>query len=93
MDVAGKQTGNDELSKFVVALGIRVTASLSADYLFRALEEHPAAPTELAAPLRDLAGAYQDLLLLQIADAPSADLEYYYQQIDELDPKVVEACK
>lgn len=91
-ELAGSQTGDDQLTKFVAGLGIRIAASLGADYLFRKLDENPAAPQELANQIYELAGAYQDLVLLQIADASAQELEPYYQRIDELDPAIVKAC-
>jgi hypothetical protein len=92
-EAAGNQTGDDQLTRFAAALGIRTTASLAADYLFRKLEENPAAPQQLSTAIFDLAATYQDLLLLQVANAPSAELEPLYQEIDRLDPEIVEACK
>lgn len=92
-EAAGGETSDDQLTKFAIALGIRVTATLSADYIFRKLEENPATPPDLANDLRDLASAYQELLLSQIGNATTEELDLIYQQIDDLDPAIVEACK
>lgn len=91
--VAGGETSEDPVVDFAIAINIRTTASLGAAYYFRALEEHPATPANLAEPVRELASTYQELLLLQIGKAPKEQLDTYYSRINSLDPKVIQACE
>jgi hypothetical protein len=92
-EAAGSEKSDDRLTKFAIALSIRVTATLSADYLFRKLDENPATPLDMAENIRELASTYQELLLAQIGNATSEELDVIYQRIDGVDPAIVEACK
>lgn len=89
---AGAEKSNDPLTQFAISNSIRMTAALGADYLFRALEDHPAAPEDLADAMRQLAESYQDMLLLQVSKAENSEIDPIYAKIDQLDPEIEQRC-
>lgn len=91
--IAGGETSEDPVVDFVIAVNIRTTASLGAATYLRVLDENPATPEDVATAIRELASTYQELLLSQIGQAAKQDLDRYYDRINELDPRVVQACQ
>jgi hypothetical protein len=91
--VAGGETSDDPGVDFAIAVNIRTTASLGAAFYLRLLEENPATPKTLADPVRQLASTYQELVLLQIGQAPQEQLDARYDRINELDPQIVQVCQ
>lgn len=65
----------------MIALNVRLAFSTSANYLTRALQQNPAAPTEIVNAVDRLATSYEKVVLAQIAvndearEAATADMD------------------
>ncbi|MCV7228289.1 hypothetical protein [Mycolicibacterium komossense] len=90
---AGGQTSDDPVLQQVYAINIRLATHVASDFMYDKLRENPAGSPQLASDLRDLANAYNEVLMAQLADAPKTELDPLYSNIDSADAKLVEACK
>jgi hypothetical protein len=90
---SGGQKSDDSTLTFVIAVNVRLTGTLAASYLLAELDKNPATPSDLTDAARELAQAYQQTTLLQLANAPKDELDSAYDTINSTDAKVVEACK
>lgn len=84
---------NDSTMKFALSVNGRLAAYAGGDYLYRQVAEHPAAPNELSDALKNLANAYQEAALAQIAQADRSKLDPIYKSMDAAAARVTEACK
>ena len=82
LSTTGGKLGDSPTDSFVVAVNIRLALETSSAYLARSLSDHLAAPDDLAKPVRNLAGTYQEIALNQLADASPADLDPLAQSAD-----------
>ena len=71
----------------------RVVIHAAGTYLAATLSDQPAAPEELAAPVKALANQYQRMVLDQIGGADRATLDAEYQNADSLTSKISKVCK
>ena len=71
----------------------RIAIHAAGTYLIAALNEQPAAPEELAAPVKSLADQYQRMVLDQIGGADRATLDAEYQNADSLTSKISKVCQ
>jgi hypothetical protein len=71
----------------------RIAIHAAGTYLTATLRDQPAAPEEIAAPVKSLANQYQRMVLDQIGGADRATLDEEYQNADSLTSKISKACK
>jgi len=71
----------------------RIAIHAAGTYLVATLSDQPAAPEELAAPVKSLADQYQRMVLDQIGGADRAALDADYQNADSLTSKISKVCK
>ncbi len=71
----------------------RIAIHAAGTYLVATLNEQPAAPEELAAPVKSLADQYQRMVLDQIGGADRATLDEDYQNADSLTSKISKVCQ
>jgi hypothetical protein len=90
---SGTQKSDDPTLQLVIAVNIRLTSSLSAQYFQTRLDQYPATPRDLAVAMRELVITNQEMALLQIANASKDELEPIYRSFDAADGRVTEACK
>jgi hypothetical protein len=90
---SGTQKSDDPALQLIIAVNIRLTSSLSAQYFQTKLDQYPATPPDLAAAMRELVATNQEMALLQIANASKDELEPIYQSFDAADARVIQACK
>lgn len=90
---AGEQQSDDPVAKSAIIVNTRLGFATSATFLFRAIEENPAAPTALSEPIRDLSRFYQEMVIAQIALAPNEELEPIYSRMDAADGKIKQECQ
>jgi hypothetical protein len=90
---AGNQKSDDPTQQLAIAVNVRLTGSLSAQYFQTKLTQYPATPKDLTTGLQELILANQDIALLQIANASKDEFDSSYQAYDAAQSKVTEACK
>jgi hypothetical protein len=90
---AGNQKSDDPTQQLAIAVNVRLTGSLSAQYFQTKLAQYPATPEDLTTGLQELILANQDIALLQIANASKDEFDASYQAYDSAQAKVTEACK
>jgi hypothetical protein len=90
---SGGQHSDDPTSAFIITVNTRLAIHESTDYLRHARYANPAAPPDLAANIEDLASVYEEMLLAQLASAPTDELNALNAKLDTADSKIVEACK
>jgi len=90
---AGSLTSDDPNQKFMIAMNTRLAFNTAADYLTLALQESPAAPSEVSHSARGLAVAYQRLVLARSAQAEQPVVDSIGQEINESESALVQACK
>lgn len=92
LTVNSQQPDNQNEALAVVA-NSRVTIHAAATYLASVLAERPAAPEEIAAPVKALADQYQSMILDQIGNADRPTLDADYRNADSLTSKISQVCK
>jgi hypothetical protein len=90
---SGGQHSDDPTSAFIITVNTRLAIHESTDYLRHTRDVNQAAPPDLAANIEDLASVYEDMLLAQLASAPTDQLNALNTKLDAADIKIVEACK
>ncbi|WP_431237823.1 hypothetical protein ACQ86B_24630 [Mycolicibacterium aichiense] len=88
---AGK-SGDDPTQAAILAVNGRLATYAAGDFLIVQLQGQPAAPAELAGPVRDLGITYQSITLDQIGDASRTQLDNDYQKADTLTKSITEVC-
>lgn len=89
---AANQTSEDPAIRGLLSLNVRIGAMISSNYIVETAAKYPALPQDLADATRDLALAYNRTTLLQISEAPEAELGGAYDALDVADARVAEAC-
>ncbi|WP_431237825.1 hypothetical protein ACQ86B_24640 [Mycolicibacterium aichiense] len=84
---------NDAMQKFTLSINGRLASYAGGDYLYRQVDENPAAPAQLSTAVRQLASTYQQATLAQIAQADKSKLEPIYQSADAAASQITADCK
>jgi hypothetical protein len=90
---AGGQTSEDPNVRFIIAVNARLAIHSNSSYLRQSLADNPALPPESARIFRDMAAAYDEILMGQLAGAPSDSFKEVNAKLDGTDVEAVEACK
>jgi hypothetical protein len=90
---AAKQKSDDPNLQMTLVVNTRLAEFISSSYLINTLDKNPATKLDLAKTIRDVATAYDDIVLAQLANASDSDLAPLNASLDSADAKVVEACK
>lgn len=88
---AGK-SGDDPTQAAILAVNGRLATYAAGDFLIVQLQGQPAAPDNVAKPIRDLAITYQTIALDQIGDASRTQLDTDYEKADTFTKAITEAC-
>jgi hypothetical protein len=75
-----------------VAVNTRLAEVAVGNYLLNTLDSHPSAPSELRDAIFQLAQAYQDMALIQLADGPPLDYKSETTAADEEISKIDQIC-
>lgn len=79
---AGNQTSEDLTVAFIIAVNVRLGATVRSGSLIEILQDHPAVPAELSQAVEALANAYQETTPLHLSDAPQSELDQVYKKLD-----------
>lgn len=90
---AGGQNSDDPDTRFIIAINARLAIHANASYLRQALADNPALPQEIARIFREMASAYDEILMGQLAAAPSDSFGEVNAKLDATDAEAAEACK
>jgi hypothetical protein len=90
---AGGQTSDDPNVRFIIAVNARLAIDANARYLRQSLADNPALAPATAQIFRDMAAAYDEILLGQLAGVPSNSFDEVNAKLDGTDAQAVEACK
>jgi hypothetical protein len=93
MSTAGGQTSDDPNVRFIIAVNARLTIHANSSFLRQALVENPALPEETARIFRDMASAYDEILMGQLSDAPTDSFESVNAKLDSTDVEAEEVCR
>lgn len=93
LDVNTRKSSVNPADSFAVIVNTRLTVQAVADYLVQEVHRQPAVDPKLSSAVRDLADAYQQIVLKQIGDADQAELDASYQVADKFQSDVAQACK
>lgn len=86
-------TPGDETSSLATAANARLALYAGGDYLLSRLESAPAAPTDLASPVRSLAYLYKEFGIRALNNEPNADLDQLRLGIDANSATIERQCK
>jgi len=93
LDVNKRKASVNAADSFAVVVNTRLAVYTASDYLMQSVDRHPALQSDLSSSVRDLANAYQEIVLDQIGDADQTQLDSIYQRADKLGSMVAQACK
>jgi len=91
--IAANRKVDNPADKLPVAVNTRVAEVAVGNYLNNALDSNPATPPELQSSIRQLAQAYQDIALTQLAEGTTPDVEPFGQSADEAIAKTNQICQ
>lgn len=83
----------DPTNWFPTAINTRLAGFASATYMIDALGSNPAAPNGLQDMVRQVASAYRDIALSQLADGTPQDYQSDNDTVQELVPKIDLTCQ
>ena len=90
--VAGRIVDNPA-DTLPVAVNSRLAEVAVGNYFINALAANPAAPPELQEPLLELARAYQDVALIQLANGTPSDYKSEKDIVNEAVAKLDQLCQ
>ena len=90
---AGALSSEDPNQKFMLALNTRMAFNTAADYLVSEASINPAAPSNLLDDSRNLARAYQQMVLAHTADAPKEEIDAIYGEMDSGEAAIKKTCE
>ena len=90
--VAGRIVDNPA-DTLPVAVNSRLAEVAVGNYFINALAANPAAPPELQEPLLELARAYQDVALIQLANGTPSDYKSEKEIVNEAVAKLDQLCQ
>ncbi len=90
---AGGQSSEEPSLKYGMVVNTRLAFHVMTDYFRSKLAENPAAPPDMTEDFRELIAAYDDMILTQLANASSQELQSVYARTESADAAVVAACK
>ncbi|WP_052960159.1 hypothetical protein [Mycobacterium sp. EPa45] len=94
INATGRKNGGEDPTAIVaVAVNVRLALSESSSFLLRTLEEYPATPSDLQEHVRAAAGAFQNVAIDQLGEAPQSELDPFFKQADSADAAIKQACK
>ncbi|AQA03651.1 hypothetical protein BVC93_15885 [Mycobacterium sp. MS1601] len=93
LTTAGGRTSDDPNAKFIIAVNTRLTLLANSSFLRQTLTEYPALPADKARIFREMASAYEDILLGQLADAPTESFQEANGNLDAADAEAAEVCE
>jgi hypothetical protein len=76
----------------VVSVNGRVAEVAVGNYLINSAQSNPAAPSELAGLVHRLGKAYQDIVLIQLADGSRSDVLPIGEDADEVRAEIEKIC-
>lgn len=91
--VGRKNAGTDDAGTFAVAVNSRLGMHAGAQYLQTALENNPAAPPELAEATTKLIGAYYEMAVDLLGDAPDEETNPLVHAADDAYGVIRPVCK
>ncbi|WP_163696620.1 hypothetical protein [Mycolicibacterium sarraceniae] len=93
LSVTGSKVSTNPTDSFAIALNSRITINSVIAYWRATLERQPATASDLTNNIKSLIDLYQDILFTVLADGIKTDLDGLYASVDDLVPKVTQACK
>lgn len=80
-------------SALAVAVNVRLALETGSRYLSDSALQYHSALNDLVTPINDLAKAYQQIAIAQLADSPHTEIEPYYREADSAAAIIEHACK
>ena len=93
LNVNSQRAGTNPTDDLAVIANTRIAIHGAGTYLTQVLNSSPAAPSQLATSIRDLASRYQTMPLDQISGAEQAQLQSDYDSADSTVAKVAQECR
>lgn len=93
VQAAGAQQSDDPGVASAIKVNVRLGFATSANYLDRSLGNSPATPADLTTEIRNLASAYDDMVIAQIGNVPQEQLEPIYSRIDNTAKEIKNLCR
>lgn len=90
---AGGQSSSDPNVQLTIAVNTRLATHVNSDYLRQVLAQNPATPPALVDTFREMAAAYDEIVLAQLGGAQTADLGAPNAKLEDADEKAAKACK
>lgn len=90
---AGRQSSDDPNVQFTIAVNARLAIQANISFLRQAVADKPALPADIAQVFNNMASAYEDILMAQLAGAPANSFGEMNATLDGTDADAVEACK
>lgn len=88
---AGKQS-DDPNQQFMIATNARLAFQAASAHLYQVISENPATPPDLARNVRDLASAFEDLVLARLAEKPQPEVDPIEKHMDAVDGAIRKVC-
>lgn len=93
LDVNSRKASVNSADTFAVTVNSRLAIHTAGDYLMLILSGNPAVPSEFSNTVRELANAYQNIIIGQISDADQPQLDESYQKAEKIGDQVAQECK
>ncbi len=92
LEIAGSRTGDNPVEAGVVAVNTRLALSSVANYLRNSMEANVAAPEELVVDIRELSRDYENIEMMQLADATRDQVAPIAQSADVKVARIKDQC-
>jgi hypothetical protein len=93
LQVAGAEKSEDPGEGYAMAVNVRLAGHIAASYLTDVLRSNPAAPDGIAKPVSQLAAAYTDTVIGQIAGENEVQLKSTLDAMNSAATEIRQACQ